>query len=161
VTVGVGERVRRGSAPSGPLRWGPQEGGGGSSWVELARARNDIDAHLLSGRLAEAGIETKRIKQRGTSPSWLIGGSDPWAPVTVLVRSFELDEARLVLAELSWAAPAAGAHPSPDAQRPRHVMWWAAALGLGVLLTAGVLAEAAGAMQQSCARGPACAGAHP
>ncbi|CAN5701283.1 hypothetical protein BH18ACT15_BH18ACT15_03500 [soil metagenome] len=129
--------------------------------MELSRARNDIDAHLLTGRLAEAGIETRKIKQRGSSPSWLIGGSDPWAPVTVLVRRFELDEARLVLAELSWRAPAAGARQTPDAHRPRHVIWWAAALGLGILLTAGVLAEAAGAMQQSCARGPACAGARP
>lgn len=161
MTAGVGERVRRDPAPPGPLREGPQESGGGSSWVELAKARNDIDAHLLSGRLAEAGIETRKIKQRGTSPSWLIGGSDPWAPVTVLVRRFELDDARLVLAELSWAAPSAGARPTPDELRPRHVVWWAAALGLGILLTAGVLAEAAGAMQQPCARGPACAGARP
>ena len=31
-------------------------GHGGSGWVVLIKARHDIDAHLLTGRLAEAGI---------------------------------------------------------------------------------------------------------
>lgn len=116
-------------------------GGGGSGWVELARARDDIDAHLLEGRLNEGGIETRAIKDRGAPGAWLYGGSNPWAPVTILVRRWQLEDARLVLAEISFTAPdtgVAGRSPSPGLA----LKWWLLALGLGALLILAALAQA-------------------
>jgi hypothetical protein len=113
-------------------------GGGGSGWVKLARATDDIDAHLLIGRLNEAGIETMAVKDRSEPGTWLfLGGSNPWAPVTILVRPVQLEDARLVLAEISYDAPAA----EPPVTRSQHsdwrvpVVWWVTALILGVLLS--------------------------
>ena len=79
----------------------PRSGGGGSRWVRLTTARDDIDASLLTGRLNDAGIATQTVKDRTGMLDYLYGGSNPWAPVTVFVRAFQLHEARLILAEVS------------------------------------------------------------
>ncbi|MFN2388404.1 MAG: DUF2007 domain-containing protein [Actinomycetota bacterium] len=124
--------------PPPPVR--PARGGGGSGWVELIVAKHEIDAHLLAGRLSEAGIEVRTLKDP-SSPAWLYGGSNPWAPVPILVRRVQLEDARIVLAEISYYDPAA----SEDAPARRGVspyLWWGLALGLGVLLTATGLAQA-------------------
>lgn len=113
-------------------------GGGDSRWVELIRARDDIDAHLLTGRLNEAGIETRTMKDRAAPGAWLYGGSNPWAPVMVLVRRFQLEDARLELAELSFTGPAAEPSGEEDATSSRWsvpLVWWIVALVLGALLT--------------------------
>lgn len=113
--------------------------GGGRDWVELLKARDDIEAHLLGGRLSEAGIEARNVKDRSAPGAWMYGGSNPWAPVTILVRRVELEEAKVVLAEISWTAPAYDAAPRElppeEASRRRTLMWWAAALVLGALFT--------------------------
>jgi hypothetical protein len=113
-----------------------EQGGGGSDWVQLIRASNDIDAHLLAGRLLESGIESRAIKDHAV-PAWLIGGTDPWTPVAILVRRFQLDESRLVLAELSFAGPDAVPVPvTPAGSRwTAAVVWWVAAIVLGILFT--------------------------
>lgn len=118
---------------------GGDGGGGGSDWVKLVSAANDIDAHLLAGRLVEAGIEIHTIKDRSSPGAWLIGGSDPWAPVHIMVRRMSLDDARLVLAELAWASPAVHTEPG-ETTRP-SVLWWATAITLGLLLTGVILAQ--------------------
>ena len=113
-------------------------GGGGSGWVTLIKARNDIDAHLLAGRLAEAGVETYTLKDRAAPGAWLFGGSDPWSPVMVMVRKIQLEDARVVLAEISWEGPAA----SPvEAGGHREswlgpTLWWTLAVALGIFFTA-------------------------
>jgi hypothetical protein len=113
----------------------PFSGGGGSGWTKLVQAPNDIEAHLVIGRLAEAGIETQSLKDR-SGPAWMFNGSNPWAPVTVLVRKLQLEDAQLVLAEVAFDAPAA------VKEEPRHksawvaVVWWSAAIALGILFTA-------------------------
>ena len=114
--------------------------GGGSGWVELIRASDDIEAHLIGGRLEAAGVEISMVKDR-SGPAWLYGGSNPWAPVMLLVRRLQLDDARIVLAEVAFDAP-----PATDvSSRPRGwrgpVMFWAAALALGALLTGVALAR--------------------
>jgi hypothetical protein len=112
-----------------------ERGDGGGGWVRLIAARNDIDAHLLVGRLQEAGVETRSVKDRCTPGAWLYGGSDPWAPVTIWVRRAQLDEARLVLAEISLHDE--GPRPLRRSQEGgwRSLWaWWAVALGVGVLL---------------------------
>lgn len=121
-------------------------GGGGSGWVELTVAKHDIDAHLLAGRLEEAGIEVSMVKDK-TSPAWLFGGSNPRAPVTLLVRRFQLESARLALAEIAFEAPAATPVSSP-AEAPRRarlwpILWWAAALALGAFFSTIGLAQTA------------------
>jgi hypothetical protein len=114
-------------------------GGGGRGWVELVRATDDIEAHLLSGRLEEAGVETHTVKDRSAPGAWLYGGSNPWAPVVVLVRRLQLEEARLVLAEISFSGPAAERAPEDDASKgrwaTRALVWWVAAIILGLIFT--------------------------
>ena len=106
--------------------------GGGSEWTPLVDAPNDIEAHLLVGRLAEEGIETRAIKDR-KGPAWMHGGSNPWAPVAICVRRFQLDDSRVVLAELAFNGPDA-TKPQPASRRAVAV-WWTAAIALGLLLT--------------------------
>jgi hypothetical protein len=128
----------------------------------LLRAPNDIDAHLLTGRLAEAGIETTCLKDRSAPGAWLHGGSDPWAPVTILVRKIQLEDARLLLAELAYERPAV----DPDGETTGGsrwrgpLAWWVAAVGLGLLFTALGLVQAANDMDQ-CSRPAACSVAKP
>jgi hypothetical protein len=123
-------------APSPPIT--ADRGGGGSEWVELIKARHDIDAHLLTGRLSEAGIETQTVKDRAAPGAWLYGGSNPWAPVAIFVRRFQLQDARVALAEISYEGPAAeGAKVGGDTTRGWRgpVVWWISALVLGLLFT--------------------------
>lgn len=119
-------------------------GGGDSRWVELITARNDIDAHLLSGRLSEAGIETRSLKDRRSPGAWLYGGSDPWAPVMILVLRYDLEAARVVLAEISYSAPAAESrHRAPGRRDRLAVIWWVTAILLGAAVSALVLNQLA------------------
>ena len=135
----------RRESTGGPPPIVEDHGGGGARWVELATARNDIEAHLLTGRLAEASVETRTVKDRSAPGAWLYGGSNPWAPIVVLVRSLQLDDARLVLAEISWTQPAIDPATAPAAPAPKShaVAWWAAALALGVVFTSIALARTA------------------
>lgn len=110
-------------------------GGDGFGWVTLTRATNDIEAYLITGRLDEAGVESALSKEPS---SWAAAGHDPWSPVAVLVRRIQFEDARIVLAEVAMASPSA--EPSrhrPSSSRWRGpVMWWVAAIGLGLLFTA-------------------------
>jgi hypothetical protein len=110
-------------------------GGGGSGWTKLVDAQGDIEAHLVTGRLNEAGIETQTLKDR-TGPVWLYNGSIPWAPVTVLVRRLQLEDAQLVLAEVAFAAPSALRNEPARRGWWGPVLWWGAAIALGLLFTA-------------------------
>jgi catechol 2,3-dioxygenase-like lactoylglutathione lyase family enzyme len=149
-------RVRpRPRAPDGavppPVDLGDEGGGGGSGWVRLLRARNDIDGHLLVGRLGEAGVEACMVWEKGAPSAWLYGASKPWSPVAVMVRRRQLDDARLVLAEVSWEGPdhvREVAVETPDWRVP--VVWWATAIVLGTLLTGTALAELANATFVRC-----------
>lgn len=118
-------------------------GRGDSGWVVLIKARHDIDAHLLSGRLAEAGIETRTMKDIAAPGAWLYGGSNPWAPVSVLVKKFDLDDARVVLAEISYEGPTADQLAAPGAERHEEfaVVWWITAVLLGAALSVLVLSQ--------------------
>jgi hypothetical protein len=116
-------------------------GGGGSGWVHLTRARDDIDAHLLTGRLSQSGIECRTIVDRSAPGAWLHGGTNPWAPVNIYVRRIQLEDARLVLAEISYDAPPAAPGERTEGRRVATI-WWATALGLGIALTLVVLGQA-------------------
>ena len=118
---------------------------GGGSWVRLVTAINDIDAHLLAGRLTEAGIDTRTVKDRKAPGAWLYGGSNPWAPANIYVRSLDLQAARLVLAEVAYSDTPAldpAATHSPDRWH-KPTMWWVTALALGLVLSGLVLAQVA------------------
>lgn len=139
--------VRIGSGHGAPPDVYAYEGGGGSGWVTLTRAANDIEAHLVTGRLSEAGVEATTLKDRSASGAWLHGGSDPWAPVLVLVRKLQLDDALLVLAEVAFEGPALTGERSAlgpvDKEWRRPATFWAIAIGLGLLFTALGLAQTA------------------
>ena len=132
----------------------PFTGGGGSGWTKLVQAPNDIEAHLVTGRLNEVGIETQTVKDR-SGPVWLYNGSNPWAPVIVLVRRFHLEDAQLVLAEVAFSAPAAERETSDQRGWWGPVLWWSAAIALGVLFTVLGWVQANDAME-SCRRPSGC-----
>ena len=94
--------------------------GGDSEWTELAEARDDIDAHLLIGLLQETGIETRTVKDRSGPGAWLYGGSNPWAPVMVLVRRYDRERAGILLAEMAWEGPTAEPPVPQDAHAYRR-----------------------------------------
>jgi hypothetical protein len=99
-----------------------------------------VIARSIFGKdLEEAGVETHTVKDRSAPGAWLYGGSNPWAPVVVLVRRLQLEEARLVLAEISFSGPAAERAPEDDASKgrwaTRALVWWVAAIILGLIFT--------------------------
>lgn len=126
------------------------DGGGGSRWVELVTAGNDIEAHLVAGRVAAAGVEVRVVKDRSAPGAWLYGGANPWAPVTILVRKIHLTDARIALAEAAFEAPAAHAgRPAATGRDWRTpLVWWSLALGLGTLLTGVALSRTAVALDR-------------
>jgi hypothetical protein len=122
-----------------------EERGGDSEWTQLTRARNDIDAHLLVGRLHEGGVDTRSVKDRQAMGSWIYAGSNPWAPVTIFVRRFQLDDARLILMEISLQTDGQGVGGQRRGSASMSpVLWWATALALGVLFTAVAVAQMGG-----------------
>ena len=125
---------------------------GGSGWIVLIKARHDIDAHLLAGRLSEAGIESRMMPDVGAPGSWMYGGSNPWAPVTVLVKKLDLDDARLVLAEISYEGPTADQLAAQAVERHRSfpVVWWVTAVLLGAALSFLVLSQVTRWSDMSC-----------
>jgi Putative prokaryotic signal transducing protein len=118
-------------------------GSGGSGWTVLIKARHDIDAHLLSGRLAEAGIESRALKDVSAPGAWMYGGSNPWAPVSILVKKLDLDDARVVLAEISYEGPTADQLATQASERHRSfpVVWWVTAILLGAALSVLVVSQ--------------------
>jgi hypothetical protein len=127
-----------------PDVWDEIGGGrGDSGWVVLIKARHDIDAHLLAGRLAEAGIETRTVKDIAAPGAWLYGGSNPWAPVSVLVKRIDLDDARVVLAEISYEGPTVDELAAQAVERHEAfpVVWWVTAVLLGAALSVLVLSQ--------------------
>lgn len=127
-------RQRVGSGSPGPPSWSEDEGGGGSGWVVLTEVANDIEAHLIGGRLESGGIEHAAVRPPAT---WVAAGHDPWAPVVIMVRRIQVEDAQLVLAEIAFDAPCAV--PLPPGSRSSWkgpVLWWAAALGLGLFFSA-------------------------
>lgn len=134
-------------APPPPVR--SRRGGGGGGWTELTRAANDIDAHLLVGRLTEAGIESTTMKDRSAPGAWLYGGSNPWAPVVIMVRRVQLEDARIVMAEIAFELPARERRVEKEAHKWRRpLVWWAAALALGAMLTGISLMRTAEALER-------------
>ena len=91
----------RGSVTDLPPGGREDDDGGDSSWIRLTSAANDIDAHLVGGRLEAAGVQCRFVKETRDLAAWLYGGSNPWAPVNVMVRRFDLEPARRVLAEIA------------------------------------------------------------
>ena len=145
---------RAGSPTITPPSLADDLGGGGSGWVSVARADNDINAHLLAGRLEESGIETRLMTDRGASAAWLFGGSNPASPVLVMVRRIQYEDARIVMAEISMDAPSATPRSQPtNGSLRRPLIWWVIALLLGILLTGLSLTATAGDLN---CKGPVC-----
>ena len=121
--------------------------GGSSRWVRLCRAANDIEAHLLVGRLTEAGIETRTITDRAAPSAWLYGGGNPWAPVTVYVLKIQLEDAHIALAEAAFQGPAAATGGAGHSRARLPWKWWATALAMGLVLSGVALAQVASSLE--------------
>jgi hypothetical protein len=137
-----------------------EERGGGGDWIELVRVQDDIEAHLLTGRLEESGVETRLVKDRSAPGAWIYGGSNPWAPVAILVHRLQFEDARLVLAEVSLEGPDAvpADPPSPPEVRRRALAWWITAIVLGIIFTSLALMRTDAALdsceaRQTCGEG--------
>jgi hypothetical protein len=117
--------------------------GGDSGWIHLFRAAGDIEAHLLGGRLGAAGIEVRMVKDRTGFGAWLHGGSDPWAPVDLLVRKVYAQDARIILAEIALAQPAYAVREAAVPAVRRALVWWTLAIALGAGLSSIALARTA------------------
>lgn len=85
-----------------------------SDWVVLLVATDDIDAQLVAGRLSEEDIPTFLEKDRSGYVDYLLGGSNPHAPVSVLVPQERLVEARSVIAAESPGYEEDAAAAAPD-----------------------------------------------
>ncbi|MQA99057.1 MAG: hypothetical protein GEU78_01980 [Actinobacteria bacterium] len=121
--------------PSPPIETRKDGSGGGSGWVELVTAKDDIDAHLVSGLLTSAGIDSMHVHDV-RSPVWLYGGADPYSPVRVMVQRLYVDDARIVLAEQALEAPAYRPR-SPDpmpSPASRSALWLTTAITVGAIL---------------------------
>ena len=127
-----------------------ERGGGDTGWVQLFVARDDIEAHLLLRRLELTGIETQVMKDHSAPGAWFYGGSNPNAPVAILVRRYQLVDARVVLAEIAFDGPASQGGRLPTAERNWRfsLTWWAIALALGAAFTAIGLARTAELFQR-------------
>jgi hypothetical protein len=79
-------------------------GGGGGEWTVLTVARGRMVAHLIRGLLESEGIETALDTSNPAPGAWLLPFGDQNAPVKVLVRSGQLEWARLALAQAEHSA---------------------------------------------------------
>jgi hypothetical protein len=119
--------------------------------VQLLTAPNDIEAHLVAGRLSEAGVEVQVVKDRSAPGAWIYGGANPWGPTTIMVRRLQLNDAHMVLAEVSFEGPSAQVETSPPPSATgwrRPLVFWSFALGLGLLLTSVALGRTANAVDR-------------
>ena len=107
--------------------------GGGSEWVELVRAKDDIDAHLVSGLLTEAGIESRHVRDN-RAPVWLGTGALEGS-LRVMVRKIDFEDARLLLAETALEAPSYERDERPRREPPGgRTFWWVIAIAVGILI---------------------------
>jgi hypothetical protein len=120
-----------------------RKGGGDGGWIPLFRASGDIEAHLLAGRLEQAGIDTRTIKDRSAGDAWMHNGSDPWTPVDIWVRARSLEDARIVLAEIAFAQPAKKAEGSVTRDWRIPIACWASDVALALALTGIALSRTA------------------
>ncbi|HWL64338.1 MAG TPA: hypothetical protein VNP73_00030 [Actinomycetota bacterium] len=100
----------------------------------MCRASGEIEAHLLSGRLGACGIETHHVADRAAGEAWLHNGASPWIPIAVWVRRHQLDDARIVLAEIAFDQPAHESRSTVSRWRA-PMTWWTAAIALGLIFT--------------------------
>ena len=85
-------------------------------WVEIADAKDDIEAELMLGRLREAGIEAQSIKTNTGPGAWLTGTQVPWTPSVILVPAERASEA----AEVISVEPTAGTGSRSSHDRVRE-----------------------------------------
>jgi hypothetical protein len=126
----TGQRSPRAGSPDPPER---RDGaGGGGDWTLLTTAGNQVEAHLIVGRLAEEQIETVLDASNPMPGAWLHPFGNPLSPVRVFVRRRDLGRASLLLHEVDHRPPDPGASGSPKVRR----LFW---LVLGVVLLLAVL----------------------
>jgi hypothetical protein len=118
-------------------------------WVKVAVATDDIEAHLIAGRLEGAGIDVLMEPDRTGLGDYLMGGHNPRAPVWIFVPEIAAEEAALTLegdANLQDDGPVTVAERSdPPLAAPsgRPVTWWIAVAIIAVILLGFFLGDSA------------------
>lgn len=69
------------------------------AWRKVANARDDIEAHLIAGILEQADVPARLEPDRSGLGDYLMGGSNPHAPVNVFVPADRYDDALAALDE--------------------------------------------------------------
>lgn len=103
-------------------------------WPRLTAANDDIDAQLLVGALEESGIATRTVKNRSGPGDYLLGGSNPRAPVAIHVQASELDRARRLVDELRAPAVVEGEPGDVAVVRGRGWPTYVAVVIVGVIV---------------------------
>ena len=68
--------------------------------MPVVPARGEIEAELIVGRLRDAGLDARVVRDGKQSPgAWMHAGHDPIEPMTVVVPEDEVEAARGVLSE--------------------------------------------------------------
>ena len=84
---------------------GPREGSRDEvDWLPLTVAADDIDSHLLAGRLEEEGVPVLFARDVSGYGDYLFGGANPHAPVHIMVPKDRLEEARRVVESVGHPA---------------------------------------------------------
>ncbi|MGI8426556.1 MAG: hypothetical protein ACR2FO_05225 [Actinomycetota bacterium] len=128
--------------PSGPPQPNDTGEGGGSDWVLLTTAANQVIALLIEGRLGEDGISCLLDGFNPSPGAWLKPFGDPLAPVKVYVHRHDLGSASLLLHEVGHAAP----DSSDSGPRSVKTLWWATIVVVAAL-TMLLVADMMGAFQ--------------
>jgi Putative prokaryotic signal transducing protein len=119
-------------------------GGGGGRLVKVAFARNQAEAELLQGLLAESGIPSVLKRSRGfDAPEFLAAGPhDVFVDSAMAKRAKELLAETLIESEAEERAEVAGQarrEGESDAGYPYRLALWVAAAALGAVILVWVL----------------------
>ncbi|MEO7804808.1 MAG: hypothetical protein ABIS18_10980 [Actinomycetota bacterium] len=121
-----------------PLEPHGGDSGGNGRWQLLTVAKDGFVAHLLEGRLLAEGVEVVLDTSNPAPGAFLKPFGDPLAPVKVLVRSHDFDQATLILHDVDHQPP----DPFATGSRRIRMLWIAtvaAILGVAMLMVLDLL----------------------
>ena len=104
-------------------------------WVLVFSARDDVEAHLVAGRLRDAGIEPLLRRSTSGIADYLLAGANPRAPVDILVADEDEARARGELAglDIHYDVPDQEGEPALSLLRLPAMRWAMAAVAAVII----------------------------
>jgi hypothetical protein len=104
-------------------------------WALVFSARDDVEAHLVAGRLRDAGIEPLLRRSTSGIGDYLLAGANPRAPVDILVSEDDVVRARRELAglDIHYDVPDPEGEPALSWFRLPTVRWAMAAVAAVII----------------------------